>query len=360
MGMKPSAWDMIRRLFISRLIVLALAALSFAGCHSAARTPPASRETIESAAAGILKGYDPLLPEIKSRAGAEALYQVDIFRNDIPETTFLHIRLVDDALDGVKRIHVNPDEHVQIEPTDRIYRDPDQPVGELKPRHWHFKITPQRKGPAEGPPKKYTFHSKPALARVALYDVHGHLEKARYLLLPESCLRRGFYLPELFGLSDIKAEELTPDLQDKIYPALIDTHAGLQMLTSIVISTPLLQPIVSEFIPFFVKLSAIFGGLTLSMNIESALPCGDPIDGISADYTQNAAMTCFILRANDSEIIRAKLTAIRPDSPLDVCAGVLQMEGQSTADPTRRFRIRLVAARRPTTSLPTALARMPE
>lgn len=339
----------MRRLVrILSVVWLPLAMAPLAGCQSAARTPLPTREAIESSAAGILSGFDELAGCPQLTAGAEALYQVDIFRDNQPETSFLQVRLVQPSLEGVERVRVNPAEDVKPGPKDRIVRDTEKESYELKPHPWSLqgKLDRADTGEKEHKSKTYWAFANSALAWVALYDAQGQLLRSRFLLVPDSCLTGGFYKPVLFGKDLTKMGLLSEQEADQIYPAALEACLGLQTLSMIVISTPLLKPIASEFIPFSVKLAAIFGQLRLQIGMHDAGLSSDSIEGVPTAYTDNSCMMTFILQANGRQIVRSKLRAMKPSSPMNASAGVLEMEGESLSDPSRRFRIRLIAARR--------------
>ena len=47
-------------------------------------------------------------------------------------------------------------------------------------------------------------------------------------------------------------------------------------------------------------------------------------------------------------MLQSRISVASPDSPLDLCAGVIAFEGADVDDPSRRFQMHLIAARRPT------------
>lgn len=351
---------------VSRAMICRFASLSglllaclmaSAGCLASTRQPPPSPQILAEAAHGILSGFDDLRDVSVAAGGVDVLYRVDLMDGTQPETTFLRIRLQETCLAGVDVIRINPSDddrrESDVEPVPAaaeagrrvmVVRDPGQPTYELKFRDWKLELKGEARDDGQG--VSYEFSSGPALAWVGLYDSQGALIRARYVLLPERPLRTGFYNPVLFDLARQLEDGLSREHEGRVFPAFVENIAALHTLTAIVLSTPLLHPIVEHFIPFFVKLSALFGGMRLGLHIQDVQACSAPLEGIPAGYTQRTARIQFEVRANDKPIVAAELIAAPALSPLNACGGVLVMQGSSVADPSRRFDIRLIAARR--------------
>lgn len=361
-------------------MTLALASVLPLGCSGPLRTPPPP-EVVVSTAERILTGFDPLEPDALLSRDTECLFKFEILRDGIPETSFLTIRLVEKNLDGINLIRVNPASLNSVKPGEFAIIDTEQPSYVFKVREWILAIDPRHRGQpdeaaastesrnpsaevestskqdeaaadsakdeSEAPPVNvYSFRSKPILAYVALHDVEGKLLKSRFLLLPEKCMREGFYKPALCGVGSLSFDSPESLAASKVFPVVLDTYAAMQSLTYVIIATPVLWPLVHEFIPFSVKLAAVFGGLKMNMMIENVQLSSMPLEGLPKDYSNNACGMTFVLQANGKPIIQTRVTGARPISPLDSCAGVLLVEGESLTDTSRKFRITLLSARR--------------
>ncbi|MBX3395269.1 MAG: hypothetical protein KF841_07860 [Phycisphaerae bacterium] len=362
-----------------KLLTLALFCAVSTGCSSPIRTPPPA--VVLSNAERILAGFDPLTPDAPFSRDTECLFKFEILRDGTAETSFLTIRLVEDNLDGIETIRVNPSSAAAVKAGELAIMDTDQPSYVLKVREWTLAMDLRKRGrptradgsterprpsaevdstsnqdatatgtendDSENPPAEpYIFRSKPILTYVALHDVHGKLLKARFLLLPEKCMREGFYKPDLCGMDSVGFESTEALASSKVFPVVLDTYAAMQSLTYVILATPVLWPLVHEFIPLSVKLAAVFGGLKLNMLIENVRLSSTPLDGLPADYSNDACGMTFVLQANGKPIIQTRVTGAKPISPLDSCAGVLLVEGESLTDATRKFRITLLSARR--------------
>ncbi len=357
---------------IPAICLLLASALFCGGCLSPSPRPPATPQALASTANGILDGFDRLREPSAAMGGADVLYQVEFTLGDRRETSFLRIKIHDVSLEAVDVVHINPphaadDEeqaaaniakkHNEHGSRSLSIRDPGQSQYDLKTRSWSLELSGLAKR-EDGTVADYEFTSGPALAWVALYDSAGELRQARYLLLPEKPLRTGFYNPVLFDLAAQLKNGLSGELEARVYPAFVENIAALQTLTAIVLSTPLLRPIVDHFVPFVVKLSAIFSGMRLGLAIQDVQPNKSAIEGVPPAYLESSARISFEVRAGETPVVAAELVAAKAGSPLSACGGVLALSGRSVTDPSRRFDIRLVAARRLTPDKPAAPARI--
>lgn len=318
------------------------------GCESPHRTQALARETIESISSRILSGFDDLTDYPHPLAGSEALYQVDILRHERPETSYLHIRLVVPSMEGVNLVRVNPPNDAKPATGEYIIRDTDSASYEFGRYVWscesECEVTILG---VESPIKKtYEASSESSLMWVALYDADGQLLRSSYLVVPEVSLTSGLYKHPSSGW-DVGGHELPTEAQiDQFNRVELIWHFGLRTISNIVLTTPLLKPIVNEFIPLSVKLAAIFGRLNRGIVMNETIVTSDAIEGIPAAYTNGACRMTFTLTADGRPFVRTKLIAMKPRSPMHAAAGILEMEGESLSDKSRRFRIRLIAARR--------------
>ncbi|HWL93691.1 MAG TPA: hypothetical protein VNT79_09150 [Phycisphaerae bacterium] len=335
------------------------------GCGTSQRSVPHTREELQSVSSSLLSGFDTLLEAPGGFGdGAETLYHVDIQHGRTTENFFLRLRLHEMDLRKIKRVRVNPGGVAPVMDTDVIIRDEKQPSYDMNVQLWQFFLTsaPDAKPAPTVPASSGTPTSQPAtnpivnepqklqsdslLAWVGLYDAGGELLNARYVLLPEACLRGGFVKPALYELASLGKSEPDAALKIRIHRALLEAHSAMSMLSTIVLSTPLLKPIVREFVPLWVKLSVIFRRPKVLLSIGKVERFEGDIPGLPPEYVSDACRISYALSVNEHEIIRSSLVAAPPKSPIHPGAGVLQMEGESSSDSSRRVRIRLIAARR--------------
>lgn len=194
--------------------------------------------------------------------------------------------------------------------------------------------------------------SDSVLVLVRVFDGDGKTTDSR-VFAPASYLHRGLFAA---------CEGIFPH-RDELVPnedgSLIDVESSRPHLASViqiaramfgfyslVQNTPNLAPLLEQVIAKPSILSVVFHrGIKLSIE-----PQFHELDADEREFPGLPRVAAFRiplhLQVNGSVAVRCNWIVVPPDPPLRLCAGVIGVEGEHPEDPSHRFALRVLAARR--------------
>lgn len=285
-----------------------------------------------------LQGIDPPQRRETWQVGSEALYSVRIEGRGEPVVRFVHFILGSTSLDGIKVVRINPGGPAENPAEVFDIRDPGERAGELQVKDWSY---PGESGrPAAGE----MITSDSVAVWLGLYDEHNERLESHYALLPEAYLREGLAAYCEWAERDKTAEsDMPPSEQSR---PLLKAQAALYSFGAVANASPVARPLMKQILPRSKQFGIwLFGAPTIDFEIGRPTPETRELPALAKDG--KAWQVPLTISMNGERTLQCRMTVTRPDSPFDLCAGIVAFEGRLIDHPDRRFQMHLIAAKRP-------------
>jgi hypothetical protein len=224
-------------------------------------------------------------------------------------------------------------------------------IGRLPGRVWGLEVTMTVKGGRE---ESFPRDSGGVFLATHVFDEEGRKMKTAGTLAPETYLRGGF-----FAACDLLRRRGAGETVDQgtLVSAYANLMPSLYGLGEVIRETPPLARIVQPIIPpqpFWALL--LPGGLSYSFKITAPEPQEDkrPLPAMAGG--RRAYLLPVLIDVNREPALQCVLSVADPSPPFHLCAGVVGIDGAQVQDPSCKFSMRLLAARR-SGSPPKAAAR---
>ncbi|HKE01968.1 MAG TPA: hypothetical protein VKE69_13215 [Planctomycetota bacterium] len=307
-----------------------LAAAAFA-CASRVETP-ASRAFARPE--DLLEGFDAAEPGADWRLGDRVLFSVDVDDRGASERWFILCEL-EEALDFTGL------------------------GGESFPVASSLELTYDTG-------EKRSFQSIPRYVRVNVFTRDGVRLGGAKVTVPELSLRNGFHGSTsrivAIGKEVNEAAATQPGwkpgaaVESEVKNRFFDLITSLFGFLELFRQTPPLEAVRARLADVVVDAPSILNVLVhfgVSIDIRPDFRAVEPR---ASDVPSSAGALALPIEfdINEALAFRYRLVVVPPDPPLQVAAGVIAIEGEHPSDPSRRFTIRLLAARRGPALAPAA------
>jgi len=306
----------------------------------------------------ILSGFDQPDPAGAWRIGDRLLLGVQVDKDGRKTVHFVLLQLKSGALPrGADVFIIGPKDTPppEAQPADAagsasapksIYlrlAEGDDPalIGRLPGRLWGLEVTMRVKG---GQEESFPRDSGGVFLAVEVFDENGRKIKTAGTLAPETYLRGGF-----FAACDLLRRKGAGEAVDQavLVSAYANIMPALYGLGEVIRETPPLARVVQPIIPsppFWALL--IPGGLSYSFKIMAPNPQEDRRPLPALDGGRRAYLLPVMIDINGEPAIQCVLSVTDPLPPVELCAGVVGIDGARVSDPSCKFNVRLLAARR--------------
>lgn len=278
-----------------------------------------------------LKGIDRPQRRETWQAGSEALYSVRIEGRGPPVMRFVHFILRSTSLEGTKVVRINPGGPVENPSEVFDIHDPGEKAGELPIKDWANDAVPAEKAITSGSVAVW----------LGLYDESGERLAAHYALLPEAHLREGLaqYCEAAAKANGAQGEATDPkNLHARAQAALFSFGAVAK-------ASPVAQPLMKQILPRSALLGMwLFGAPTIDFEIGRPIRETRALPALAEG--REAWQLPITISMDGRQTLQCRMTVTQPDSPFDLCAGVVAFEGRLIGHPERRFQMHLIAAKR--------------
>jgi hypothetical protein len=294
----------------------------------------------------ILKGIDAPQKSDHWQVGAQVLYSIRIEGRGEVLTRLVHLRLASLPLEGVKTVRINPTSPPADSKEVFDIHDPVEGKYDLAVPDWSYKATMSFRGTGPQTGTANAVQSGSIVVWMALYDESAKRLKAHYSLLPEANLRKGLAHYSEWATqidsSDSTAQSLTPEQISSIYEA----QAAFSSFGAVIRVSPVAEPLVKRILSRSTLLGIwLFGMPRMGFKLGRPEKETRPLPALMNDRA--AWQLPLLITGDDKPMLQSRISVASPDSPLDLCAGVIAFEGTDVDDPSRRFQMHLIAARRP-------------
>lgn len=294
----------------------------------------------------ILKGIDPPVHSETWQVGSEALYSVRIEGRGPVLTRFVHFKLASPPLKGFKTVRINPTAPATNVQEVFDIHDPGERAGELPVKGWEFQASMQLKGQSQEAATAYTIDSDSIAVRLRLYDEAGQKLESHYALLPEAHLRQGLapYAEWAAGLDPAQAEPAVPTPEQMAW--FFKSQAALFSFGAVVNASPVALPLMKHILPRSKQLGIwLFGKPKIDFELGRPTPETRKLPVLARG--RKGWQLPLTISLDGERTLQCRMTVTTPDSPFDLCAGIVAFEGLLIENPARRFQMHLIAARRP-------------
>lgn len=293
-----------------------------------------------------LKGIDPPQRRKTWQVGSEVLYSVRIEGRGPPMVRFVHFILRSTSLDGIKVVRINPGGPADNPEEVLDIHDPGERAGELQVTEWVYDATPQDASAKEPAEQGSAITSGSVAAWLGLYDESGARLAAHYALLPEGHLREGLaeYCEAAAKADFSEGETTASSLELRRWHAR--AQAALFSFGAVANASPVAQPLMKQILPRSKLLGMWLFGKP-KIDFEMGRPTQETRALPALAKNGEAWQLPITISMDGQRTLQCRLTVRRPDSPFDLCAGVLALEGRLIGHPERRFQMHLIAAKRP-------------
>ncbi len=300
---------------------------------------------VEKPSDRILKGFDAPQRSETWQVGSEVLYSVRIEGRGPILTRFVHMKLCSLPLQGVKQVRINPSAPAANEKEVFDIHDPAEESYELPVMEWTYYASMQLKGAGQQAATSYTIKSSAVVAWMALYDEAGKRLQSHYSLLPESHLRKGLarYCEWAGTLDPSSSAGIAPTAEQMAW--IFESQAALFSFGAVVNSSPVAEPLMKHILPRSTLLGIwLFGKPKIGFNLGRPALESRRLPALAKD--RPAWQLPLQIAMNDEPVLQCRVTVTAPESPFDLCAGVVAFEGRLIDNPARRFQMHLIAAGR--------------
>ncbi len=337
---------------IGRVALLGIGLLGCASPHPPFAEPTADLDVgdtqwladFDKPSETILRGIDPPQHSDTWLVGSEALYSVRIEGRGPVLTRFVHFKLASPPLNGFKIVRINPSTPADNARKVFDIHDPGERPGELPVKRWIFQASMEIKGQSQEASKEYTIDSDSIAVRLGLYDEAGRRMESHYALLPEAHLRQGLaqYAEWAVGLDPAPSVVPTPEQLAWFFKS----QAALFSFGAVVNASPVALPLMKHILPRSTLLGIwLFGKPKIDFELGRPTPETRKLPALARN--RKGWQLPLTISMNNDPTLQCRLTVTAPDSPFDLCAGVVAFEGVLIEHPERRFQMHLIAARRP-------------
>lgn len=336
----------------------ALAAVAFHGFLGCAKPHPPLAEPTTNLNVGdtqwladfdkpsekILKGIDPPQHSDSWLVGSQVLYSVRIEGRGPIMTRFVLFKLGSPPLNGFKTVRINPTTPASGPINDFDIYDPGERSGELPVKRWTFQASIALKGQRQEASTAYTIDSDSIAVRLGLYDEAGRKLESHYALLPEKHLRQGLaqYAEWAAGLDPAPPVVPTPEQLAWFFKS----QAALFSFGAVINASPVALPLIKHILPRSTLLGIwLFGKPKIDFDLGRPTLETRKLPALAGD--RKGWQLPLTISMNGEPTLQCRMTVTTPDSPFDLCAGIVAFEGVLIENPERRFQMHLIAARRP-------------
>jgi hypothetical protein len=301
----------------------------------------------EEAAGRLVAGFDPPRPSDSWKIGAESLFAVRIEGRGETQIRFIHLRVHSQPLLGVKYLRINAPPHAERSAEFFDVHDASQKAGQLPVQEWTSSASISLAGQGQEAMTSYTIKSDSIVFWMALYDETGKRLMTNYSLLPEANLRKGLVkYCEWAGTLDPAGSNAVAPTPDQLVWTF-EAQASLISFGRVVNASAVAEPLLKRILPRSKQFGIwLFGRPKIGFEIGRPERESRNLPALAGGRA--AWQLPLDIMMNDEPLLRCRLTATSPDEPLNMCAGVAAFEGFLINDPSRRFQMHLIAARRQT------------
>ncbi|HKQ48257.1 MAG TPA: hypothetical protein VJZ71_09335 [Phycisphaerae bacterium] len=282
------------------------------------------------------KGIDPPQPRETWEVGSEAVYSVRIEGRGEPMVRLVHFILKSKSLAGIQTVRINPAGPAENPGKVFDIRDPGEKPGELVVKDWSY--------PAEADgshERTETITSGSVAVWLGLHDEQGQRLESHYALLPEAHLREG-----LAAYCEW-AEMTEPPQGESSAPsrAFLQAQAALYSFGAVANASPVALPLMKQILPRSKQFGIwLFGKPTIEFEIGEPMPETRELPALAIG--RKAWQLPLTISMDGQQTLQCRMTITPPDSPFDLCAGIVAFEGRLIDHPKRRFQMHLIAAKR--------------
>ena len=283
------------------------------------------------------KGIDPPLHRETWQVGSEAVYSVRIEGRGEPMVRLVHFILRSPSLEGIQTVRINP--AVPMDNPEEVFdiRDPGERPGELPVKDWSYPGNSERDA-WSGPP----ITSGSVAVWLGLHDEHGKRLDSHYALLPEAHLREG--LAAYCEWAENSEPPHAEDLSAQSLPFL-HAQAALYSFGAVANASPVALPLMKQILPRSQQFGIwLFGKPRIEFVIGEPMPETRELPALAKG--RKAWQLPLTISMDGQPTLQCRMTITPPDSPFDLCAGIVAFEGRLIDHPKRRFQMYLIAAKR--------------
>jgi hypothetical protein len=354
------------------IVIVLIGGVMSAGCAPKAAEPinllakspdeTARLDQVFEPAVQILSGFDPPDPSGQWRIGDRILLGFEIDRGGGRTVRFVLIELKSGLLPQGSDVFVIAAKDVpppDAQPAESVtagsrpksvyvrLAEGDDPalVGRLPARVWGLELTMTEKGV-----EKESFHrdSDAVLLAVYVFDEAGSKLQVAGTLAPEAYLRGG-----LFASCDLMRREHAGEAVNQA--ALKNAFANLLLslfgLGEVIRETPPLARVIRPVLPAPPLWALLFPpkpDISIGNQERDFKEDERPLPALAGG--RRAYLLPLTLSISKQPVIGCVLSVTDPSPPLHLCAGVVGVDGAQVQDPSCKFTMRLLAARRATST----------
>jgi hypothetical protein len=299
------------------------------------------------AGARILAGFDPALPRAGCQPGDRLLYAVRLEKDGHSRTWYMLVRVVRAGLEPGTRLNLDTAELEQDSGQSRA-------LPELAAERRRTLVAPTLGGRTVQWARDHGLHLSPTsvLVYIDVYDENARPIAGVHQFIFDDYLQAGLYQ----SCETVRRHFLDeqPPTDSEIRQVSM-SFVSLFSLGELLWGTPHVGRIFDEIVrlPSWISILLNLGVRpAFTMHYDQAIREGRALPGLADGRA--AWRVPFEITLNNEPALRCYVIAAPNEPPLQLCGGIIGLEGADVRDPEHRFMVRLLAARLSTPPLQTA------